>query len=150
VPKKFIFRLESLLRYRHHLEREAQQKVAQAYLSVSECESLINSIDDALGAALSDLEERMLTGIEAHQVRLYSTYVASLESALESERTRLRDLKRVLKKAQEELAQKAVEKKVLENLKDRKKSEYYDGVTRLFQKETEELAIIRTARDKIR
>jgi len=150
VPKKFIFRLESLLRYRQHLERMAQQKVAQAYLSVSECEYRINSIADALSETLKDLEERMLAGIEAQQVQLYSSYVVSLESALESERNRLQGLKRALKEAQDKLAKKAVEKKVLENLKDRKKSEYYDEVTRLFQKETEELNIIRNARDSIR
>jgi len=147
VPKKFIFRLESLLRYREHLEQMAQQMVAQAHMDLSECENRLTILGDELGGTLNDLERRMLAGIEADQYHRYTAYVVQLETVLAMEGERHKDLIRILREKQAILSKRSVEKKVLENLKQRKQTEYYDNVTRLLQKESEEMSIIREVRE---
>jgi flagellar FliJ protein len=90
-----------------------------------------------MGGTLDDLEVRMLAGIEADHYHRYTDYVAQLETVLAMERDRHKDLIRVLREKQAILAKRSVERKVLENLKQRKQTEYYDTVTRLLQKESE-------------
>ncbi len=145
--KRFIFRLEALLRYREHLEHLAQQEAAKAYSKVLACEKRIADFIEDLRRTAHELDERMIEGINAQQYQLYSSYLTGLESSLERERNHHKDRLNILVQKQKILSQKSVEKKVLENLKERQKTEYYTEMTKNLQKETEEMNIIRKIRN---
>ncbi len=145
--KEFIFRLEPLLRYREHLEHTAQQKVAEAYSKLLACENRITGFIEDLRKTAHELDVRMTEGINAQQYQLYSSYLTGLDSALEKEKNHHKELLGIMIQKQKILSQKSTEKKVLENLKERQKNEYYTEITKNLQKESEEMNIIQKIRN---
>ncbi len=145
--KKFQFRLESLLRFRAFGERMAQIAVAGAQLNIRECEASIKQSEKDLVFTAKKLDTEMSSGIDANRYQWYTSYIAGIETFLEAERKRLEKLLKILVEKQKKLAQKSMEKKVMGNLKDRKKEEYYSDMVKSIQKETDDTIIIRKARD---
>lgn len=144
--KKFSFRLEPLLRYREHLEKLAQQAVSEAHADVLACENRITGFTDKRQKTSRELEEKMAQGLSAEQYHIYSDYLSGLTVTLRQEEKRLKALTAELARKQAVLSRKSVEKKVLENLKERRKAEYYDQMAKRDQKETEDITIIRKVR----
>ena len=70
-----------------------------------------------------------------------------MESFVKSEGVRRQELLHVLTKKQKELERKTISKKVMENLKDRRKEEYYKAMLKDMYKETDDMIILRKAKD---
>ncbi len=145
--KKFRFKLESLLQYREHLERIAQQEVAKARSNIVACEENITRLKNEHQKISFELDSEVATGIVAERYKLYTAYIYGIESSVASEEKRLQNLLKVFKEKQNILTQKSIEKKVIENLKGRKKEEYYDNMFKNIQKESDDTIITRKARD---
>lgn len=144
--KKFTFRLEPLLRYKEHLEKLAQRDVSEAHAHVIACEKQIAGFVDKLKITALELDERMSEGLSAENYHFYSDYLSGMAITLEQEERRLKALTTELARKQTILSRKSVEKKVLENLKERRKAEYYDQMDKLDRKITEDMTIIRKIR----
>ncbi len=147
--KRFRFRLEPLLRYRGFRERQAQQKLFQAQTDLADSERRILKGNEAFAESAKSLDEKTSAGIPITEYRLHRGYLTGIEMALDMERRRRSKLQQVTEKRQQELAQKSKEKKLLENLKDRKKEVYYQDITQYLQKEIDDMVTVRKAREII-
>ncbi len=141
--KRFRFSLESLLRYRNHLEQQSQLEVARARSHVLACEKRIANYEKDYEKTTQELDTEISTGITANWYKHYTDYLAGIEYDLESEHLRLQELLKLLAEKQKELAQRSMDKKVLENLKNHRREDYYREMAKNLQKETDDTIIVR-------
>ena len=148
--KKFRFTLEPLLKYRTFLEQKAKHDLAEAYTKLHECEERIRQIEDDKANAMIEMDREMSRGITSDQYRLHTSFLDSLDyMALRAEDMRLKQSKNVTEK-QQILAKKSAEKKAIENLKQKKRTEYIEEMMASQQKTADEIIMVRKARENLR
>lgn len=147
--KKFQFRLNSFLGYRKHLEQEAKQAVSLTRTKISDCQKRINLYQISQEKNIMELHEKMTSGIEAQQITIYTSYHDRLNIIIHNENLQYANLQKELSHKQKLLKQRSIEKKAIENLKLRKKEEYYKDLVDSLQKESEDMIIIRKIRENI-
>ena len=144
--KRFRFRLEALLKFRHFLLRQAQLELARVHTELLDCEAQILSWRTRYADAAQKLEAEALGGITARKLLRLTDYLDAADRAIESENHRRRMLLKTLAEKQQALARRSVDRKVLENLKDRQKEEYYSQMMQSEQKAADETVILRKDR----
>lgn len=140
--KKFKFKLKALLSYREHIEKMAKEEVAKVQVEINKCVQTIRECEDGHRLNALKFEKRMLEGISAEDHSAYSDYLRGLEIKIASEKELNEALKAVLRKKQEELAKKSVSRKVIEQLKEKRKAEYYDYLDKQDMKDADEMVLI--------
>lgn len=135
------------MRYRQYLEHRARLEVAGIRSQVLECETLLDRCQKEQDETRKDLDQETTAGIAADRYFLYADYLAGIESLKEAENVRREALLQSLEEKQRELAKKSVGKKILENVKERRKDEYYKDLMRRLYKETDDTIILRKARE---
>lgn len=145
--KKFEFRLEALLRYREHREHEMLQALASAQSDVRECEERIAERLETLALKIEELDRLAASGIDVENYRIYMDYLAGMEAEIEAEKRRLTQLQDIVAERQKELTRRSIQKKMMENLKIRKKEQYFEEMLQLQQKETDDMVLLRKAMD---
>ena len=144
--KRFQFRLDPLLRYREYLMEQAQQEVAKVRAGVQACEEQVARYEKAYEETAHELDREISEGIDVKRYKHFTDYMAGIESDLERENHSLNELLTLLEEKQAHLSQRAIDKKVLENLKNRRREEYYKDMMKTMQKEADDTVIVRKAR----
>lgn len=93
------------------------------------------------------MDEEMTQGMESHRFQNYLSYLKGIGSEKVREEQQHRNLQRVKSRERTVLARRAKEKKVLENLKSRRKEAYYEEMARVLQKESDDMVSVRKARE---
>jgi flagellar FliJ protein len=144
--RRFQFRLESLLRYREYLEKQVKQEVADVRAEILQCEERIDRYETDQAETTQELEQEVATGIDSKRYKHYTDFIESIEAGIQAENMLLDELQMRLSEKQRQLAQRSVDKKVLEKLKDRRREEYHQEAIRRFQKESDDMIVTRNAR----
>ncbi len=140
--KKFQFKLKALLSYREHIEKMAKEEVAKVQVEINKCLESIRDCESMHHLGALEFEQKMIEGISSGDHSAYSSYLKGLELKIVSENELLEKLKIVLKRKQEELTKKSISKKVIEKLKEKRKTEYYDYIDKQSMKEADEMVLI--------
>lgn len=148
--KKFRFSLEPLLRYRTFLEQKAKQELAEAYKNLYDCEEQIKKIEGDKAEALVRMDREMEKGISSDQYRLHTSFLDSLDAMILTEQDRRIRLMKVVREKQQVLAKKSVEKKAIENLKQKKRTEYIEEMASSQQKMSDDIIMARKARENLK
>ncbi|MBF0376031.1 MAG: flagellar export protein FliJ [Desulfamplus sp.] len=145
--KKFNFKLQPVLKYREHLENLARQEYVQALMNVKDAEQQIKIMEQALESMANNIEQETRKGIPAPLFRQYNEYLDSLENDINLKRKENERLEKILAVKQQTLTKKSVEKKVIERLKEKKKSEYVEEFMAEEQKRADDMTSLKTARE---
>ena len=145
--KRFTFRLEALLKYRQYLELLAQQETAKAYKNVKASEMRIRDLKIELLQGSEVLDRAVAKGISAVEFKSHADFLDGVADDRAREIIRKTRLETVLGEKQAALTQKSVDKKVLERLKSRKKSEYMGEFLRSEQNASDEISSLKKARE---
>lgn len=145
--KKFKFRLQGLLKYKGHLEQIAKQDMAQAVADVLACEQRITRLQEEKISAADQLETLVEKGMAAGQFNRYRQFITSLDQMIMVERNRKIELEKILEAKRDILKQRTIEKKSLERLKEKQTREYTHEMLKEEQKELDEIASLKTARE---
>ncbi|MDY0361075.1 MAG: flagellar export protein FliJ [Desulforegulaceae bacterium] len=145
--KKFKFSLESVLKYRSFLEKEARQALMSINLDISECEGNIESIKYKRILLYKELEEETDKGITIEYFNMYQNYISSVDQRLENEKARLIKLLREKDIRTLKLIEARKQKEALEKLKAKKKSQYIEEMLYEEQKELDEISSVKKARE---
>lgn len=145
--KRFDFKLEPLLGYRGYLEKRAKQKTAEALRDVKASEEMIEQLKKRYSECRDHLEDVTSRGVSAERFRHYQNYLDSVESGIEEESDRKKNLDRVLGENIAELKSKRIDKKVIEQLKERKVNEYMEELRKFEQDTLDEVVSLRKARE---
>lgn len=147
--KKFIFKLQALLKYRQYLEHLARQETAKAYQDVVECKKLIENLKDLYSKKADELDIEASRGISAAYFRHCQDYLDSVEIDIKNQMVNLIQFKKILADMQKKLIVKSVDKKVIERLNQKKANEYMDEFRKDEQKSSDEISSLKKAREII-
>ena len=142
----FKFRLEPLLRYREHIAEQTQLEVAKIRSDILVSEDRIARLEKSYAHTAEELDQKVGSGIDAKQYKQFTHFLAGIESNIESENIQRRELLKHLEEKQKELKQRTTDKKALENLKNRRREDYYQETLKIDQKESDDMVILRQAR----
>ncbi len=145
--KRFQFKLESLLKYKRHLEQMARQEMAKAVHQVNACENRIQALLEERVTAADQLDSMVEEGVNARQFNLHRDFIVSVERTIRDERARKVKLEKVLDEKREILKKRTIDKKALERLRVRREEEYTREMIREEQKELDEISSMKTARE---
>ena len=144
--KRFKFRLEPLLKYREHLLEQAQQEVAKIRADMLACDDRIALFERDYATTSQELDQEVSDGIDVKRYQHYTRYLEGIESNLEIEHLHRKQLMTMLEQKQKHLHQRSVDKKVLENLKNRRRADFYRNLMQTLHKEADDTVIVRQAR----
>lgn len=144
--KRFAFPLEFLVRYRAHLKHLAQLAVAKARAEVLASENRIERYRADYQKSARALEQEAVDGITSDRYAQFAAYLGGIQTKTTEEFERRERLLKALAEKQTELAEKNVNLKALENLKEQRKAAYYHKVLDNLQKEADDSVILRKAR----
>lgn len=144
--KKFKFKLDPLLRYRSFQEHQKKLEVAAARHDVMACDARIDEIIISAKKTVDTLDKAISDGIDAGRLELFKHYLSGLSILKENEEKRRIQLITVLTRKQRELTEKTIAKKVVENLKSRRKEDYYREAQKIEQKTLDDMVILRASR----
>lgn len=143
--KKFRFRLESLLKYKRHLEQVAKQETAQAVADVLACEQRMTELQNQRISATEQLDALVEKGMGAGRFNRYRQFITAMDQTILFERNRKTELEKILDEKREALKQRTIDKKSLERLREKQKREYTHEMLREEQKSLDEIASLKTA-----
>lgn len=145
--KKFQFRLQSLLKYKRHLEQVAKQEMAKAVADVLACEQRIIALQQDRISATDQLDALVEKGMGAGQFNRYRQFITAIDQTIIFERNRKIELEKILDEKRNILKQKTIDKKSLERLREKQEREYTHEMLREEQKGLDEIASLKTARE---
>ncbi|WP_020587774.1 flagellar export protein FliJ [Desulfobacter curvatus] len=145
--KKFRFRLESLLKYKRHLEQVAKQEMAQAVANVLACEQRITGLQNDRISATEQLDTLVEKGMGAGQFNRYRQFITAIDQTIILERNKKIELEKILDEKRNALKQRTIDKKSLERLREKQDREYTHEMLREEQKGLDEIASLKTARE---
>jgi flagellar FliJ protein len=145
--KKFQFRLQSLLRYKRHLEQVAKQEMARAVADVLACEQRITQLQDQRISVTDQLDTLVEQGMGAGQFNRYRQFITTVDQMIILEHNKKTELEKILDKKRDILKQKTIDKKSLERLQEKQEREYTHEMLREEQKGLDEIASLKTARE---
>ena len=145
--KKFVFRLQSLLNYKRHLEQVAKQAMARAVADVLACEKRIQSLQKDRISAADQLEALVEKGTGAGQFNRYRDFMTAVDQMIILEFRQKTELEKILDEKRDVLKQRTIDKKSLERLREKQALEHTHDMIREEQKVLDETASLRTARE---
>ncbi|PID77929.1 MAG: flagellar export protein FliJ [Deltaproteobacteria bacterium] len=145
--KKFKFSLESVLKYKIFLEKEAMQEVMSVNFEIRQCEAGIEKITLERENIFNELEKKTSDGISIETFQLFQNYIFSVESRLEKEKDRLSQLFAEKEIKTKKLVEAKKEKEALDSLKEKNRERYIKKMLYEEQKELDEISSTKKARE---
>ncbi len=142
----FVFRLETVLAHRRHLEDLALNELAKRLKAQQDCERQIAWMHEELIRARQELTEKESRGIRAQDYILANEYVTVIRLQAMREQSRLPVLRLETDQARARLIEATRARKVLETLKGHHRAQWEREQLALEQKLLDEVAVGRFAR----
>jgi flagellar FliJ protein len=147
MAARFNFRLDFLIKARRRKEEEAMAKLAKRLASIRDIEEEIARLGERKDRLAAELDDKMKSGgITVPLIILYKEYDAKLAKDIARAKEFLRLSRREEAKERAALTRAAIDRKIMENLKEKKKIEFLAEQAYLEQKNLEEMAALATAR----
>ena len=145
--KRFEFKLESLLRFRTHLEQVAKQELARAVLELTTCQEQIQVLESSHKTWTDQLEKQVKKGVAAAVFRQHHEYLSAIRQMIAGEKQRERYLEKVVTDKRAALKKRSVDKKAMERLREKRGKEYAHEMLLAEQKELDEISSLKKARE---
>lgn len=145
--KKFQFRLQSLLKYKRHLEELAKQEIAQTVADILACEHRITGLQSDKISTTEQLESLAEKGMAAGHFNRYKQFITALDQSIVVEHNKKTELEKILDEKRNTLKQRTIDKKSLERLREKQAREYTHEMLQEQQKSLDEIASLKTARE---
>ena len=143
---RFVFRLEKVLRYREHLEKDARQKLRRTREACASKERALRDLNLKRNLAEKRCAGEEEQGIEVATYHLYRTFIEHLSRELEDANQSLQGAKEEVRAMEKAWLRASSNKKSLENLRERQFLAHKETQEREDQKLVDELVILRRGR----
>jgi flagellar protein FliJ len=145
--KKFSFNLETLLRHRKNIEEREKTALSRIQYSLQSEQQRRDWISRKNVETLSELETLRRERAAQEELRLYYPYLDRLRHEAEASAQNIVKLEKELQEQKTVVLTASRNKKVIEILKSRKKSEFLIEVDRQEQKVIDEIVVTRLGRN---
>lgn len=141
---RFRFTLQAVLRQRELTERERQRKLAQRQLAAMDADRRLTELRERLEAE-RQATRALAVGGDIAGVRRQGLAIGWIARAMAGAEEELATAQQEVETARAALARAAVDRKVVELLRDRRRAAWLADLNRREQGELDELAVIRAA-----
>jgi len=141
--KPFIFRLESIHRYREYREKRAQGELAKERHRKREMETVVNRLVSERADLAKTCSDAAVSGMNVPLYRMYGSFLERLRSELEDAHDELMKAAEKVRTREKALLRESKNRKALEALRDLMRRRYTEDLEREGQKVLDELVILR-------
>lgn len=142
--KKFVFRLQRVLEFRHSEKREREKQLQLKNLELANAEERLGHILAAQDNWPDAVEEIMTMA----ELSLDGNYREGLQTALVNQRLMVKEAEIAVEKARDAYIEKAVETKTLDTLKAKRKGDWEVDKKREERKIMDKLTMVRSSLEK--
>lgn len=141
--KKFEFKLEALLKLREFNEKRLMVELGEILKQIHETKDRIEQIKHDISLSYDTQEKMMKNPSSAQVLQFFPYYIQGRKEEIKARENFLYSLERKYEFTKSELAKAKGEVKVIENLKDKKKTEHKKKVEKKIQENLEEAVMVR-------
>jgi flagellar protein FliJ len=139
---KFIFNLEGVLRQRKHVEREKQRELAVRLKSLTHAEVELRRLRDALHRSNDDVRQNRLTGpLDLRYLAAHRRFLIAMQRQAVAIAQRIVAAQQQVDEARRNLAEAAMQRKVIEKLRDKHFQRWLDERNRKELAEQDEIGM---------
>lgn len=137
----FKFRMQKVLDYREQLEEEAKVRLGKAESDLRASQEKL----DNLRQQLAEAQNRLFSGelMQNSERWLHEQYVKGLRGDVNEEAMRMRMFRQIAEEARKLLAARAIDRKLLDKLKEKQKKQFIHAENKQEQNFNDEIATIR-------
>ncbi len=143
--KKFAFRLETLLWHRTHLEEKERNKFALMRAKLLAEVAHKDTLRTRQGNTMAELKQKKSGSYDAEEIGRYYLFLDRLEQEIQQSKRRAAQLEKDLDTQKQIMIGASRNRQMIENLKKRKRKEYYVALDREDQKSADEIVVTRFA-----
>ncbi len=138
--KKFRFSLQPLLEHKERLEELARKDYLEITDRLRKEEERLRVYVDIYKRLSENLDTMKKEGREVSELRFQYRYLNNIKEFIETQRKTIVELKRAVEERKTELTNAAIDRKVVEKTKEKKREEYESELKREEQKLIDEVA----------
>ena len=144
---KFKFPLQKVMEHRKVLEDLAQKDFQDALAVLIQEQKLFSTLQDQMRSAYDEIfqAQHSKSGQTSGQLKQLSDFIVGQKVRLERQGAKIQEIEKGVESLREILREKAVDYKIIERLKERKKADFNEEMAKIDQKEMDEIAILRKA-----
>ncbi len=132
--------MQKALDYREQLEEEAKMKLGRAESELRKGEERLAALKLVYKTEMDESVGKLMSNSERW---LHDQYIKGLKQDINEAAMQVRVLRQIAEEARRNLAQRSIDKKLLEKLKERKKIQYHKDELKQEQYFNDEIATIR-------
>lgn len=142
---KFKFPLQKLLENRKTLEDVAQRDFQESFSDLKNEIRILKELEEQLQSAYQKaFQFQSLGGSKAiDQLAATNNFIKGQVLRIEIQKTKVKDREKLVEERREILRQKAIDYKIIERLKERRKQAFLKELEKTEQKEIDELSVLR-------
>jgi flagellar FliJ protein len=144
---KFKFPLQKVMEHRKILEDIAQRDFQEVVVELKKNQSILNDLQDQLKFAYEQAFQiqHAKSGSTSEQLKQVHDFIMGQKIRIERQKAKIQECEKLVEDKREILREKAVDYKIIERLRDRKKTEHEQELGKKEQKELDEISVLRKA-----
>jgi flagellar protein FliJ len=146
--KRFRFSLETLLRVRRLREDQARMELARLLKELQTKREALQKTEEDRQRVINKWTEQAGRGIKSQDYQLTQKYLISIKYIIADFKEQISRLAGEVQIQQEKLMKLSQDRKLMENLKEKKLQLYKEEVAAYLQKEADENALLRLNQDE--
>jgi flagellar FliJ protein len=135
----FKFRLQTLLRLKKQLEKNAKNELGIAVMKLEEEKAKLRAIEHNIDLTMSDFRKACQGIIQPEKIKELKVFLEYLQTERERQEVNVKRQQENVDKIREKLVEIMKERKVLENLKEKEYQEYLKTEEKKEQQRVDEL-----------
>lgn len=148
-PKKFQYRLQSILEIKKKKEEEEKEKLARLFRKLAEAELRLEELKNEEALTKEELKkEQKKERIDIGKIKMQHGYLKKMEDLIVSQNIYIKEIEKDIERQREELIRATQEKKVYEKLKEKHHEAFIEEVETEERKFIDELATMQHHRKK--
>jgi flagellar FliJ protein len=141
---KFKFAFQTVLRYRKTVEEIAQADFSEAMAELNRQKQILSDMQEEIALARENAFQTQTDGGKAGPaLSQVHEFLKGQDIRIERQRMKIQEWQVKVEELQEILRQKAIDYKIIDELRDRKKEEFRIEQNKLDQKRTDDMNIMR-------
>ena len=137
----FKFKMQKVLEYREQLEEEAKVRLADAQARYRQASERLDELREEFSRASQQARDNML--MNSGECWLHEQYLKGLKADVTAQAMQTRLLAQATEEARKMVAERAIERKMLDKLKERQKKQYVQEENQRERHFNDEIATLR-------
>jgi len=141
MPKKFKFSLENILKYRKNLQDNKMLKLHNTKIELESEQQKLSEIKDLKNETLNNGQINQTQKINLLNRKIFHEYVNQINDNISQQNQVIRNSKKRVIEATDELNEETKRKKILEKIKEKHQDEFKIDMRRKEEKDNSEVAL---------